>query len=68
MQLKWQHIAEDGFSLYPSGLGAQQSSVVPLCYLCLCCSENPDHPRYREEGSRHSCDTVMKGIQTQLKP
>ena len=49
MQLKWQHIAEDGFSLYPSGLGAQQSSAVPLCYLCPWCSKSPDHPRYREK-------------------
>ena len=33
MQLKWQHIAEDGFSLYPSGLGAQQSSAVPVTFV-----------------------------------
>ena len=33
MQLKWQHIAEDGFSLYPAGLGAQKSSAVPVTFV-----------------------------------
>jgi len=32
-QLKWQHIAEDGFSLYPAGLVAQKSSAVPVTFV-----------------------------------
>ena len=39
------------FQSVPLGLGAQQSSALPLCHLCPWCSESPDHPRYRRKWS-----------------
>lgn len=62
------NIAEYGFSPALSGLRAQRCSAVPLCYLCLFCSKNPNHPSYRAKWPWHFCDTVMRWNQTQLKP